>query len=404
MRKHISVLLCISLMLCLFVGCGNEPEVTPTENPTVKSASTISVWYVDNGNRIWENLSDIIKLYNNGDGAFNKINVITKTFPSEAELLSKLAITGTKPNIIICSSDFSSYIAASDYNVCTSRYFSSANLSDIITEYLDSGKLDGTLISIPIAVSANIIISNNYLTQSMGVQNQTTFSTIENICSTAYDYAEKYGQPFFSSHSFSQLFRILLAQKDVQFHAYKDLDIQNEKYVEIYNLLAESAFDGGITSFSDNEVTLVSQGKLAAALVDSADVIQNIDSIDDDSVTFYACPSTNAGKNIYQMNITSLMMLDGKQAANDASAEFVKWLLTKSYDLTDGTGHLPTSAKNSAAIFNSAPSEGVYGDIISVIKLHIQGNKKNIPATDSDYYKNSQFFESNFRDTLIALN
>ena len=97
--------------------------------------------------------------------------------------------------------------------------------------------------------------------------------SLESLCAAAAAYARETDRAFFSADDFSRLFACALRQKGVPFRAEHARDVQSEGYCELYNLLAECAFDGGLAPMDQPVLTYVAEGELVAGLCSSRDLL-----------------------------------------------------------------------------------------------------------------------------------
>ena len=390
LKKHISILLSAAALVGCLTACGQTAEV----RPAVKYDAAITVWYTDDGTPMWQNLAALSKTYNSGDGAASGVTVTLKSFDSDSELMDAIT-SGGKPSLVVCSSDAALALAKTDgVAVSTSKYVASGTLNGLVSSYIEAGKLDGTLVGVPLAASMGLIMVNSALTSKLSGYSASAMSTPEGVCQAANSYVKAAGSAFFTSDSFSLLFRTGLAQYGDEFRAQKESDIKSEHYVYLYNLLANTAYNGGVEITDDDPAGLVAEGKLPCAVVTSADAAKYAGA--SQNVAYLPYPVVKGGKALYPVYICDMVITATAENECQASAAFIQWLLANSSGLTSGSGY-----------YSAAALPGSGADSASTAKLDAavssQSGSLYIPSPNAEYFADSTDFESSFREILTGL-
>lgn len=97
--------------------------------------------------------------------------------------------------------------------------------------------------------------------------------TLEELCALASDYGRRVERPFFSADSFAALFAGAQTQKGSPFYAQREQDLESEAYREVYNLLADAAFEGGLVSLDVPVLAAVERGELICGICSSRDLL-----------------------------------------------------------------------------------------------------------------------------------
>ena len=97
--------------------------------------------------------------------------------------------------------------------------------------------------------------------------------TLEALCAAASGYGRRMERPYFSADSFASLFSGTLHQKDSPFYAMREQDLESEAYREVYNLLADAAFEGGLVSLDEPVLSAVERGDLICGICSSQELL-----------------------------------------------------------------------------------------------------------------------------------
>lgn len=301
MKRLISIIIALaSLLLCLS-GCGGVVSVSTSPVPEAERTK-ITVWYVDDGSLIWDSFRTLISNYNDCNGATAGIRVSAKSFASDAELLTALTDAGDKaPAAVFCG--LAAALSINSVTVSTGTYFSASSPGGVASEYLAAGELNGKVQCVPVAVAPDMLMVNKTLASKLTDYNASALSTIEGVCAAAQKYNDLTGRHFFTADSFTNLFRASLAQFGNEFHAERGQDIKNQYYVYLFNLLAEAAYNGGVTAAEGDAAHLVASGEFACALVSTAEIMKYSKSADADNISILPYPVVSCGRALYPASL-----------------------------------------------------------------------------------------------------
>ena len=401
MRKTLSIILSGVLMLSCLTACTGSPAASQT----VYDAD-ITVWYVDDGSPMWDNFLSLVADYNAGDGVKAKVTVTVKAFGSDPELIKALASAGSAaPSAVICGLDAAVSLSGSSIPIYTDTYFTSVNTSSLISEYLETGRVDGKLAAVPLAAAANVLMVNRSLAQKVPDYDKSIFDSLENVCAAAAKYEDATNDHFFTASSFTSLFNIALAQMGGEFHARKDQDISNDNYVYLYNLLAEAAYDGGVTVTDDDPAKLVAAGEMACAYVSTVQAMTALSGSDGAGIDFFPLPVVKDGAKLYTMELQDFVITAPDASQQAAAAGFMTWLLGSSHALTKDSGYFPAAESlSSSAISGSGTDSPVMKALASAVKKETSQGSLYFQPADSGRFALNTEFEASFRDTLENLN
>jgi hypothetical protein len=398
MKKIFALILSLCLLAVCLTGCGETAGVTAAPVPE-EQRTAIDVWYVDDGSTLWDNFRSLISSYNMGDGAVSGVTVSAEPYSSDSKLLEALKDAGSGvPDIAMCSAEAALAMEASGVKVHTDTYFSADGLSSIQSGYLSAGVLSGRLLCVPAAVTPYVLMVNDALASKVSGYSAAMLSTAEGVCSAAQKYNDAAGDHFFTADSFAELFRTGLAQYGDKFNAQRDLDIKNDHYVYLYNLIAEAAYNGGVTASDTDAAKLVAKGSMACAAVTSAEVVGSRAA---SGVSVLPFPVVQGGTKLYPAKMCEMVITGSDESGQKASAVFMNWLMGKGSELTALSGwYQPSAALSSLTADGKSGIAAVTDAAVGAMAGQYAVTLETPAASNLD---NNLQFESSFRETLAGL-
>lgn len=401
MKRKLSIILTAALLLGSLCACGGEAGAPADNNPT-----EISIWYTDDGSSMFTNLVQAVADYNSGAGAQAGISIrLEKSFDDDEALLNSVARAGSKlPDVVISGRDAAMSLSRLGAATCTDGYEDSFTGLGIPAAYMNAASMDDRLISVPLAVSVPMLLVNTALTDA-AFADGCDFTSLESLCAAAAVYENATGQHFFTVTSFSELFRLGLAQMETDFHADRQRDIENRQYIYLYNLLAVAAYEGGLTTAEGSVAKLVAGGEFACGLTTSVDIMQNASDADLKSFDVLACPVIRNGLLLYSLDFTMASITARDEDKQEASAKFIKWLVENSYTIAGESGHFSSLSDLTGSYVNGkTPGSGLLVEIGDTARKTAKRRTLYVPAAQAEYFTEGLAFEDSFRETLKGLN
>ena len=402
--KRTSVLLFLSMIITLVSGCGRG-DLSPSDPGYNHYHSTVSVWYVDDQSECWSNLDDLIKEYNSDNGKANAVKVRASSFSSDRDLVDALLEEDKSPSIVICSGDTAAYLHSIGISSATDRCFQDWQISRFDSSYLESGVIDDTLVSVPLAASPDILILNNELVQNSPSYYQESVTSLESLCQMASTYIQETGKPFLAAESYTTMIRTGMAQLNDTFHADRSIDIQSNNFKYVYNVLAQVAFNRGLTSRQDDVTELVMNGEIACGVVSAQSFMKHINESKLSNVSIFPYPTVQNGQNKYHLLFCSAMVTASAEKEQAASADFLSWLAAHSDRFTEDTGYFPVMAVSEGETHASRLSgdSAAYRAIANAFAQQERDGTAYIPSNGAEYYQNYGAFEDDLRNRLKHL-
>lgn len=401
MKRLISIIMALACLLLCLTGCGGMVSVSTSPVPEAERTK-ITVWYTDDGSLLWDSFRTLVGRYNGCDGATAGIRVSAKAFSSDTELLAALTAAGDDtPAAVLCGLDAA--LSINGVAVSTGTYFSASSPGGVASEYFAAGELDGKVRCVPIAAAPDMLMVNKTLASKLTDYSDSALSTIEGVCAAAQKYNDLTGRHFFTADSFTNLFRASLAQFGTEFHADRGQDIKNQYYVYVFNLLAEAAYNGGVTAAKGDAAKLVATGEFACAFVSTAEIMKYSKQVDAGSISILPYPVVSCGKALYPASLVEASITASGDRAQTAAAVFISWLLGNSASLTGGTGYFPTT-QALASSASGADSSPLCNMVTAAVKSMAKNYAVVLPAPSAKAYASNTQFESSFRETLAGLN
>ena len=400
MKKRIAVLLTLTLLLASLCGCGGVVSVSASAVPEAQRVK-IALWYAPNGSPLWDNFTALLADYNNGSGATAGIRVSAKAFSSESELLTALSEAGAAaPAAVICGLSAALSLSGGAVMPATDTFFSAAGLGSIQSAYLDACAPDGKLLCVPLAAAPYLLLVNRSLASGAAYPD-TQLATPEGVCGAAQKYNDDTGKHFFTADDFTALFRVGLAQYGDQFHASREQDIKNKHYVTLYNLLAEAAYNGGVTAVDGDAAKAVAAGELACAIVSASEIMEY--AADPDTLSVLPYPVVSGGTALYPASLLTAAITASGSEDQTAAAVFLSWLLGNGDTLTANSGYYPSTQALSSVSAGSGASP-MAAAVTAAVKAMAANGTVSLPAPSAAGYAADTAFEASFRETLAGLN
>ena len=176
----------------------------------------------------------------------------------------------------------------------------------------------------------------------------------------------------------------------------------NSKY--IYNLLAESAYNRGFTSIEKAPAKQVGDGKLACAIISSADIMQYADYIDADSVEFFAYPCMKKGSAVYVDKVTGAAISKCDTDAERSAVMFLRWFTSEDVNtrFVGDSGYLPACIAEESDYENEL--NGIYAELMEAVYSQKDSGKVCTYSADAAYSENSREFDSVMQTIMGSLN
>lgn len=208
--------------------------------------------------------------------------------------------------------------------------------------------------------------------------------SLEDFCAQAEDYARRYGRPYFSADSFAVLLAGTLAQKGSPFYAMREMDLESEAFQEIYNMLAGSAFEGGLVLLDEPVLPAVERGDLICGICSSRELLDGAA----EGIAVLPLPPMAGCEALTESTLWGLAAPEG---APDAAADFIAWLYAQS-----GT----TEAALDAGLLPAAESGW---EAVERFTAVLEECRICCSTEDSGFVRNGVYFEQSFRAALALL-
>ena len=404
MRKT-SILIFLAMILSLVAGCGRS-DLNPSDPGYNRYHSTVSVWYVDDCSKCWDHLEDLIKEYNTENGKANAVKVRASAYSSDRDLVDALLTEEQVPSIVICSGDTAAYLHSIGVSTATDQCFQDWQISRFDSSYLNAGVIDNVLVSVPVAASPDILILNNSLVQNCPSYYQESVTSLESLCQMASTYLQETDQPFLTSESYTTMIRTGMAQLGDTFHADRAVDIQSNNFKYVYNVLAQVAFNRGLSASEEDVTELVMDGKIACGVVSAQSFMKHVDESKLSNISIFPYPTVQNGQSLYHLHFNSALVTASDETEQSAAADFLSWLAAHSDRLTENTGYFPVMAVSEGETHASRISgdSAAYRAIANAFADQERNGSAYNSKNAAEYYENSAAFEADLRNRLKHLN
>lgn len=362
MKRALIFILLIPLLLC---GCGEK-----------SSRDYISIWYLE-GDSAAAPLAALCEEYN-AQLEEGLLPVGLRGFESEESLAA--AFDSGRPDMILCD-----HLKAEDLQQREKlREIRGLSVLPAYPQYLEE-RLDCTGLSFfPIGHDVQLVCAKS------GKLDADALRNCESLMAAVSGLSGYERLPAFTADDYSALFYQWLLSLSTEFHAEKSLDLREDNYKYVYNLIAQSAYDGAAVSMEYPALELVRQDYLDCAVLFSAELAGE----SAEGLELYRLPVFKDSR--LCMSICRGLAVTAREGrSNRSMAAFLSFLLTE---------ERASAIALEAALAPAAVSDLVGESGVDKLLLDISENCTfHLPGLYSDYIQNKADFEMWFRDTLDSL-
>lgn len=359
-RKMVALVLALCLVLC---GCGRE---------TVETKDGLSLWYVE-GELPGGILEGLAAEYNS-ELPKGGLSLRLRAFPDEESLAE--AFEAARPDLLLCSAARAIELESRGILREPGQQLQSPAYPDYIGErFYGVGRS-----FFPLGSELTLLYSRE------GQLSPEQSGSFGQLMEQAADWGRETGLPFFAADSYSALFYECMLSLGSQFHG-SELDSYDENYIYVYNLLAEAAFEGGLSELARGGVQLVRADYLPCAAVYST----SLAGLEHDGFEIAPVPSAGEGRALLA-NCLGFAVTAREGRSLGPAAVFLSWLHQgeRGPELALKAGLVPAFGQVQAA---EDPLSALLMEIYESRELHI-------PDLESDHYKNRGDFEARFRAAI----
>ena len=361
-RRRVLVCLLVLGLLLGLCACGREKEAG--------SRDSVSIWY-RTGDPLAEELTALVHGYNRRLSP-ELLPVTLRVFPDEESLAA--AFETARPDLLLCD-----HTRAMDLSARGLLRDMKGPLAGRVPAYpasLGEG-FDGLGRSFfPLGIQVDLLY---YRSDALPEGARDHW---ESLMGWAAAYGREQRLPAFTAESFGDLFYLGLFARGEEFHALRERALRGDAYRDFYNLVAESAYQGGLAVSRYAAADLVQSGYLPCALVRSGSLrgasFQGF-ALSPAPETGETCPGECCG--------LAAMAREGRSTRS--AAAFLQWLLEE--------GRMNALALDSGLVPPVAASPSRGGPLAELLTELSRTAVFHLPEGDGDYAKNRDAFEAAFR-------
>ena len=356
------------IVICCFLlsACGGGDE----------SRDVLSIWCLSS-DPLAVPASEFIEEYNS--------NLEKGLLPAELRLFSSEnamaeAFDSLRPDILICSETRFEALAAEGIL----RDAGSLMWDDHpeYPEYLSKRVPSAGSTFLPIGGSVQLICCDE---KEVGAGNLETLSS---LLEKAENYGAEKHLPFMTVDSFSAFFYQSMLSAGKEFHGEKLRDMKNDEYAEIYNLLAQAVYSGGLVCAENGGWELTAGGYLPCAAVESSSLSGR------DTGTLKLCPMPGLGASSSMLSSLSGICVTAREGrAPDSAAAFLKALFS-------GCNAASMALSAGLVPLTPLPPEDSENSLSSLLRELSGSCELHLPESGSDYLENRGQFEHDFRTAM----
>lgn len=277
MKKAISVLLSVLLVIGCLSGCGSPQKLDP------KHPVTVTMWH-NYGGEMQKTMDYLIDQFNSTVGKEQGIVINVTAISSSSELNESLnmIVNGDPgapdmPDIFTGYPKIAIHFQEKGMLAKLDDYVSADELSAYVDAFVEEGRLsDGGLYVFPLAKSTEILYLNQTLFDRFAAETGATadqLATFEGLAALSkqyYDWTDAKtpeipgdGKQFYSADSWFNLAEVGMVQLGGSiFDESGGLNLESETYAHIFETLYTPAVEGGVTMYDGYSSDLSKTGDL----------------------------------------------------------------------------------------------------------------------------------------------
>lgn len=336
----------IAIVVLFLLGSGIYIYSTHYSHSNVDQNTDVVLWYVE-GDKLHDGFDDIAKEFNSLTDSIGRknISVNTRGFVSY-EAVDKALRNAEKddlPDMIACDVNEAALLYDNGYTVKCSSYLDEWTSAEFNEDFIECASLKNQLITVPYAADVELMIVNTDIINVSG-----KIGSIEKMCALSKEYFAENESAMFTIADYARFFKTTMAQLGEDFDAVNPRYTDSKNCKSVYNLLAQTAYDRGLT-VSDDPVASVISGEIPCAIVSSSDIMDRVAKLKH-NIGVYPCPCLTSGKQTYSLDVEGICICKTDSNRQNASAEFIKWFTSReiNHKFIADSGYIPAVGDMSA--------------------------------------------------------
>lgn len=413
--KKISVLVLAGLILlsCL-VGCADESGLTPND------PVTLTMWHVY-GSQTESPLNDSINEFNRTVGREKGIvvNVVSVSSSSEIDEALTTAAKNT-PGAPSLPDLFTAYprvaeIIGHENLLDWSKYFTEAELSEFVDEFIEEGYFEEKLLMMPIAKSTELLFLNQTLFDRFAVENEldtnalTSFEGLFSACKSFYTWSN--GRDMFQINDLYHYFLTGMEANGETLIENGRLNLDADSFKKVWEPMASAGIYGGLCLgngyASDRWKTgeVISNVGSTAGILYLRDYVTYPDSTTEDIETsILPYPIFENGKAVTVHRGGGLFALKNEdERKNEAASVFAKWITeaNNNLDFVTSAGYLPVKRE----AFDGLPdiTDGIENEKYRLLYSTVNGMSDEYTYCDIPLFEGASDTQSAFEKNVKSV-
>ena len=368
MKKFLKTVVVLSMLVSCLTGC-------IAKKPNAQTPVTLNMWHVY-GSQTTSPLNLMIDEFNNTVGKENGIviNVVSITSSSEIDRALSAA-ANNKPGSEDLPDLFTAYprvaqIVGKDRLLSWNDYFSDAELSAFVPEFLSEGVFDNKLLMLPIAKSSEALYLNKTLFEKfsddtkINTEDLNTFDGLFKIARLYYDWSG--GQNFMQLNDFYNYSIIGMKAYGEEFIIDGTPQVSSAAFETIWKPLAETAIYGGICLDDGYAAARWKTADIISNIGSTADVLYQPDTVVFSDNTSEAITSVSLPYPAFTDNYLGVVHRGGglfalkseNEQKNLGAVLFAKWITDQNQNLefVTSSGYLPVTTAAFDSLFENTES------------------------------------------------
>ena len=420
MKKAISLLLTLLLMLGCLSGCGNDSPLDP------KEPVTLTMWH-NYGGDMQQAMDYLIDQFNSTVGKEQGIIIDVTAISSSSELDKSLAmIVNGDPGAPEMPDIFTGYpkIAiqfwGKDMLANLDDYFSEEELSAYVDAFVAEGRLsDGGLYVFPIAKSTEVLYLNQTLFDRFAAETGasadmlSTFEGLAELSQMYYEWSD--GKQFYAADSWFNFAEVGMAQLGDSIFEGETISLEGDNFAHIFETVYTPAVEGGVAIYDGYSSDLSKTGDLVCSTGSSAGILFYGDTItytdgtvENVEYSILPYPVFENGTKAAIQRGGGLMVARSNEQKEYAASVFIKWLTASEQNMSfvANTGYLPVTRQafedDLDEHMDTVEDPRIKKMLTSVLSMYEDYTFFTAP-TYASFDSDSDAYEDDFKDLLADL-
>jgi multiple sugar transport system substrate-binding protein len=398
MKKIVSGILCLTLMLIPITGCKTNDPLDPND------PVTLTMWHVF-GSMTSSPMNDMVEEFNRTVGKERGVIINVESISNSSDIHEALIAAangdpgaGIMPDLFFCYPETAGAIGA-DKLINWEDALTATERAGYVGAFLDEGKIDGKLLVFPVAKSSEALFVNSFIFDRFAAETGVKYddlATWEGLFNVAAKYYDWSGGKSFVMHD--ELLNLCqINTKALGGHAFSGdkINFADPTFKAQWEMLAEAAISGHLLVEDDYGTVRMMIGDIIAGIGSTASILYFQDTVTyRDNTTepliikALPCPTATGETKMSMQQGSGLAALKGNEKEEAAALLFTKWITggETNLNLVTQSGYMPVQDKAFDEIKNYTFKNDSYKSLYDAMDVMRSSYSFYLPPVVDGYY------------------